>query len=130
MTRIVGNDGAAALTGHLAVFDNWAATIATVLGDVTGFGDGWKRVRGGKKSGTFSAGGHSDGLAAQAPLSTAIVPEGAAVALTLTTGCTLTGTGVVGNVAFNSDVQGDQTIAFDGEFTGPILETWDETSGP
>ena len=130
-TRIVGNDGAATVgtSGtHDAILDTWSANITQVISDVSGFGDVWAQKRGGLKGGTFSAGGHmSYDAATTAPGGDAIAAAGDTVTLTLATGCTISGTAVFGNVAYSSDVQGDATVTYDGEFTGTITETWDET---
>lgn len=129
-TRIVGNDGAFAFgtTNHNAIINVWSGNISQNIGDVSGFGDVWAQKRGGLKSGTFSAGGHMSFDAADtAPNADAIDADGEGVTLTVATGCTLAGTAVIGNVAFNSDVAGDAGITFDGEFNSTVTETWDET---
>ena len=139
MTRITGSDGGCSVADHNVKFNSWNATFSQVISDVTAFADAFATKRGGLMSGTFSASGVMQDNAATArpmpvaanPGAIAFKPEGEAVELqtgSQTSNLSMwTGTAVIGNVAPTSTMGGEAGISVDGEFTGTITLTWDET---
>jgi hypothetical protein len=135
--RITGSDGQCTVANHNILFNTWSATFSQVVSDVTAFADSFAQKRGGLMSGTFSASGiMQDNASTTEPMPTstdvlAFNPAGEAV--TLQTGSTTktlsqwSGTAVLGNVSPTSTQGGDASISVDGEFTGDITLTWDET---
>ena len=135
--RITGSDGQCTVANHNILFNTWSATFSQVVSDVTAFADTFAQKRGGLMSGTFSASGIMQDNASSTepmPTSTDVLNFNAAgEAVTLQTGSTTktlsqwSGTAVLGNVSPTSTQGGDASISVDGEFTGDITLTWDET---
>jgi hypothetical protein len=137
--RITGSDGQCTVADHNILFNTWSATFSQVVTDVTAFADPFANKRGGLMSGTFSASGvMKDNASTTIPMPKdgggllAFDPAGEAV--TLQTGSTTktnsqwSGTAIIGNVSPTSTQGGDASISVDGEFTGNITITWDESA--
>jgi hypothetical protein len=135
--RITGSDGQCTVANHNILFNTWSATFSQVVSDVTSFADTFAKKRGGLMSGTFSASGimqDNAGTTEPMPTSTDVLNfSKAGEAVTLQTGSTTktlsqwSGTAVIGNVSPTSTQGGDASISVDGEFTGDITLTWDES---
>jgi hypothetical protein len=135
MARLVGSDGTCTAAGFNIKFTTWSASFTQAVTDTSAFGDSFAQKRGGLMSGTFSAGGVMQSNASTTtpiPIDTAkinLAPEGVAVVLTAdsTNTSTWSGTAVISNFAPSVTNAGESTATIDGEFTGDIAITWDET---
>ena len=135
--RITGSDGQCTVASHNILFNTWSATFSQVVSDVTAFGNAFAQKRGGLMSGTFSASGlmqDNDSTTEPMPTSTDILAfNKAGEDVELQTGSTTknlsmwTFKAVIGNVSPTSTQGGDASISVDGESTGDITLTWDET---
>ena len=135
--RITGSDGQCTVASHNILFNTWSATFSQVVSDVTAFGNAFAQKRGGLMSGTFSASGlmqDNDGTTEPMPTSTDILAfNTVGEDVTLQTGSTTktlsqwSFKAVIGNVSPTSTQGGDASISVDGESTGDITLTWDET---
>jgi len=136
--RITGSDGNCTVDGHNILFNTWSATFSQVVSDVTAFTDSFATKRGGLMYGTFSASGiMQDNASTTEPMPTStdvLAFDKAGEAVELQTGSTTknlsmwSGTAVIGNVSPTSSQGGDASISLDGEFTGNITLTWDESA--
>jgi len=135
--RIVGNDGAINIgTTHNAIFNSWTMTLDQGgIIDLTGFGDSWRSKRGnGLHGASFSATGHASSgaagteiqLGADSTATATITPAaaGESVTLTVNTGCTYVGTGIISEGVVSVDQSGESTVSYSGEFDGAVTETW------
>ena len=131
--RIVGSDGQATVTGHVAKFNAWSATISQPVTDTSAFGDSWSRARGGMKTGRGSASGTpSYNTASTAPNADTIEATGSAVTLLYasegTNKCQISGTAIISDVNMNAQNAAGAGIAFNFQFDDTVTETWDETT--
>jgi hypothetical protein len=135
MARLVGSDGLCTAAGFNIKFTTWSASFTQAVTDTSAFGDSFAQKRGGLMSGTFSAGGvmqNNAGSTSPIPIDTAkinLAPAGVAVVLTAdsTNTSTWSGTAVISNFAPSVTNAGESTATIDGEFTGDIAITWDES---
>ena len=145
MTNIIGNDGnwdGPGTNAHSGNIRSWNATLRYTLSNVTGFTDTEvQRNRRGLPTLEGSATGnpvHSDSTL-NAPThsvsggtgdpSQGSGAGGAAMTLTVATGCTWGFTGVISSIAFTVDKLGESVITYDfamGDATD-FTETWDIT---
>jgi len=137
MAYIVGNDGLVNFgTDHVLAFNAWSLNLSRTSTDITAFGDGAKRRRLGVLDMTGSAGGHfmADASNTDPGLADFINPatsmEGiSSCVFTLKTGCTITATVVISQIALSTDKNGDATGSFNFELSGgnaPAI-AWDES---
>ena len=131
MARIVGNEGTVSLGTHAITANAWSMSISRVVSDVTAFGDASSNFRGGVPTYTGSISGFmSKDAGSTAPsLESGNFQTGdtCAIVLTVATGCTYTGTGVISGVSIGTSKTGEATISFDFSFTGDVTEAWDES---
>jgi hypothetical protein len=128
---LVGNDGSITMpTAHRAHLSTWSAEFSYVSTNITGFSDSSVRRRLGVIDMTGSAGGTPYYNSANtAPGVDSANADGAALTLTVGTGCTYNPTVVMSGFSFNVDKNGASTIAFNFENCdgAAIVETWDES---
>jgi hypothetical protein len=130
MATAVGYEGNVVMpSGHNFKPDMWQGSFGMALIDTTGFEDGgFRTAQGGLRSGAGSATGHVKyNAASTTPGTIAASRAGASATLTITTGCTVTGTMLVANVGHSVDVNGESRVSFDWAFTATITHTHDET---
>lgn len=135
MARIVGSDGGCTVAGYNLKFTTWSATFSQVVTDTSAFGDTFAQKRGGLMSGTFSAGGVlQDDASTTAPMpdsagDIALGATGVDVDLQANGSSSLwEGSAVIANFSPSVTNAGEATATLDGEFTGAITITWDETA--
>ena len=134
MARISGSDGSCSITGYKVLFNTWSATFSQPIIELTAFGDTFAEKSGGVMSGTFSASGLMQKDVDGEPMPTpggsiAMARDGVAVELKAATGtdCMWSGNAVIGSVSPTSTMNGEASCSVDGEFTGAITLTWDES---
>jgi len=135
MSRLVGSDGSCTADGFNIKFTTWSASFTQAVTDTSAFGDSFAQKRGGLMSGTFSAGGvmqNNTGTTTPIPISGAninLAPEGVTVNLIAdsTNTSKWSGTAVISNFSPSVTNAGESTATIDGEFTGDIAITWDES---
>jgi hypothetical protein len=135
MARIVGSDGGCTVAGYNLKFTTWSATFSQVVTDTSAFGDSFAQKRGGLMSGTFSAGGVlQDDASTTTPMpadsgNIDLAATGVAVDLQANSTASLwEGNAVIANFSPSVSNAGEATATVDGEFTGAITITWDESS--
>lgn len=128
-TRAVGSDGDVTLpSGHNIVTRAWTMNINQPVTDTTGFGDTWRRNRGG----VYGGGGSISGVpefdaTSTAPGAAALSNTGGSGTLQVATGCTYGGTMIFSNFNAGSTQGGEATMSFDYVWDDTVTETWDET---
>lgn len=130
MARAFGSDGGITfITGHNAVFMRWGLQVGQGFVDETGYGDVWGVGQGtGVFRAAFSAFGYPIYNVANAkPGADDLTKTGAALTLTVATGCTYGFTGVITSINIATDFEGQATLAFVGSAANAVTETWDET---
>ena len=131
MARIVGNEGNISFGTHTVIANAWTMSISRVVSDVTGFDDDSSSFVGGIPTYTGSVSGFMEyNVADSSPeldVASFNSDDTVAIVLTVATGCTYTGTGVVSGASISTTKTGDSTISFDFSFTGAVVEAWDET---
>jgi hypothetical protein len=135
MARIVGSDGGCTVAGYNLKFTTWSATFSQVVTDTSAFGDSFAQKRGGLMSGTFSAGGVlQDDASTTIPMPAdtgdiAMAATGVDVDLQANGSSSLwEGSAVIANFSPSVSNAGEATATVDGEFTGAISITWDESA--